>query len=52
MIKKIKIKIYQKIANFFISQLKQTNNDKIFDKLYMMAFEFNNYCVEQDIYLN
>lgn len=54
-LKEYQIKYYQAKADLFILALKsaqQANNDKMFNLIYAEAMNFNDYCVEKEIYLN
>lgn len=53
-LRKIKIKLYQKIADYLIITLnsaQEAKDDRLFDVLYEMAIRFNDRCVEKGIYL-
>jgi hypothetical protein len=53
--RKLQIFIYQKIADHFVwilSKLPKNDDDKMFGIWFDMAMNFNDYCVEKEIYLN
>jgi hypothetical protein len=53
--KRLKTKIYQKIADNFIGILGQSvqqTDDRMFEVWYEMAMRFNQHCVDQEIYLD
>jgi hypothetical protein len=51
---RIKIQIYQKIADYMILTLAsvQQAEDSRFEMIYDVAIRFNEYCVDKEIYLD
>lgn len=49
------VKYYQFIANLYISALRyaqQANDNRLFEIIYQKAINFNDNCVEKEVYLN
>jgi len=49
---KLKIWFYQQLADALIKKLERTEDEKKWNRLYNVAWDFNKYCVSYDIYLN
>lgn len=49
--KKIKLYLFQTIANTLFSFCKNAKSAKTFTESYRVAMSFNNWCLEKDIYL-
>lgn len=50
--KKIKIRLYQKFANFIVKQVKNAPDKKMATLWFNIGMEFNSRCVAQEIYLD
>jgi len=50
--KKIKIKIYQKIADSIIIKIKNAKSKAMVNRWYNLGMTLNDYCVAQEIYLD
>ena len=51
MLRWIEIQLYQLIANSYTRKLKKIKNQEQWNMIYKKAMEFNQYCIDKDIYL-
>ena len=50
--KKYKIRILQRIANFIVNQVKNSPDKRVMEYWYNMGMQLDNYCVNREIYLD
>jgi len=50
--KKIKIKLYQKFADFIVKKVENAKDKKQMNHWLKIGNTFNEYCVNQDLYLD
>lgn len=50
--KKLKIKLFQKIADFIIERMRVGDNKRELYLLYNVGMNFNEYCISKDIFLD
>lgn len=47
----MKEKILQTLANFIVKFLEKEKNSKIFNTILFLGIKLNDYCIDQEIYL-